>query len=80
VERHGFAKFWPIDPVVLTKVDWDYMKGLNCREYFQLEQLQSVLTPWVDAQDLLVVTMRRNELSSAALNALCENDGKLRKF
>ena len=70
VERHGFAHNWPTEPVGLTQGDWEYMKGLNCQQYFKLEQLQTVLTPWVDTRNLLYVTMRRSGVSSVSLTAM----------
>lgn len=79
VERHGFADFWRPELVVLAQGDWDYMKGLNCQKYFKLELLQSDLTPWVDTRGLLVITIRRSEMNST-LNAMPENDVKLKKF
>ncbi|KAF8424361.1 hypothetical protein EV426DRAFT_712170 [Tirmania nivea] len=43
-----------------VRLHWDYLKSLNCEEYFELEQLQIVLTPWTDVRrgltKLLILT------------------------
>ena len=75
VRQHGLDNFWPKEAAVLTPQHWEYIKTCNHLALFTLPQ-RYVLTPWVDARNLLVITMEGAGVTSQELDRMCQKELK----